>query len=173
MDKYSSNESRIYLRPITYEDTDMIVKWRNQDNIKNYFFYREKFTREIHENWMREKVDKGSVVQFIVCLKENDLPIGSTYLRDIDMDRLSAEYGVFLGDEEIRGQGIGKEALAITLEYASNRMGLKRVIARAFATNKPSVNSFLNSGFEIYERCHDVACSDGEKVDMVMLGIDL
>lgn len=168
----NQNSNEIYIRPISYGDTNLIVRWRNQDNVKNYFFYREEFTSEIHENWMKNKVETGQVAQFIVCLKENDRPVGSTYLRDIDLQNGTAEYGVFLGEEEIRGRGIGKAALALTLEYAWNELGLTRVIARAISTNKPSVHSFLNSGFVIDEEITDVACSDGEKVAMTMMSIN-
>lgn len=167
----SLNGSEIYIRPISYDDTDLIVKWRNQENVKKYFFYRDKFTKEIHENWMKEKVETGKVIQFIVCQKGTDKPIGSTYLKDIDYEKLTAEYGVFLGEEEIRGMGIGKAVLHITLDYAWEKVGLSKVIARAISTNKSSVYSFLNSGFEIYEELDSVPCSDGEKVGMVMMCI--
>jgi len=130
-----------YIRPITYDDTDLIVKWRNQDNISRYFFYREHFTKEIHENWMRTKVETGQVVQFVVCLNDGDAPIGSTYLRDVDIESGTAEYGVFIGDESIRGRGIGKEILSLTLKYAWDELGLKRIMARAISTNDASINS--------------------------------
>lgn len=161
----------IYIRPISYEDTDLIVKWRNQDNVRQYFFFREEFTRQMHENWMKNKVETGEVVQFVVCLKENDTPVGSTYLRDIDREKGTAEYGVFLGPEEIRGMGVGKRALDLTLEYAWNELKLNKVISRAISSNKPSVYSFVNSGFTIDGETEDVPCSDGEKVPMTMMSI--
>ena len=54
---------RVYLRSITYEDTDMIVAWRNQENVIKYFFYRGEFTKEGHLKWMKERVETGNVVQ--------------------------------------------------------------------------------------------------------------
>lgn len=160
-----------YIRLITYDDTDLIVNWRNQENISRYFFYREHFTKEIHENWMRTKIDTGDVVQFIVCMNEDDRPVGSTYLRDIDREENTAEYGVFIGDESIRGQGIGKEILLLTLKYAWDNLGLKRVIARAISTNEASIQSFLHSGFKKDNTIKSVVCSDGSIVDMVMMSI--
>lgn len=163
---------KTYIRPITYDDTALIVRWRNQDNVKSYFFYRDEFTEEIHLNWMKNKVEKGEVVQFIVCLKDNDMPIGSTYLRDINEDDKSAEYGVFIGEEGYRGQGIGKEILALTMKYSWDELGLKKLYARAIATNQASVQSFLHSGFEIVETVGNVACSDGTNEDMVFMSIN-
>ena len=67
-----SEDNRIYIRKITRKDTDLIVDWRNRDEVRRNFFYREEFTRQIHEKWLEEQVDTGRVEQFIVCMKVRD-----------------------------------------------------------------------------------------------------
>lgn len=171
MNSYKASGEHIYIRFITYEDTEMIVKWRNQGNVRRYFFYRADFTREIHLNWMKDKVETGEVVQFIICDNESDTPIGCTYLRDIDSLEGTAEYGVFIGDENYRGHGIGKEALGLTLNYAWNVLKLDKVISRAISTNMASIGSFLSMGFSVDETRKDQECSDGTKEDMVLMSI--
>jgi len=160
-----------YIRPITYDDTGYIVKWRNQEEIKSRFFFREPFTREMHENWMRTKVYTGEVVQFIVCMNDSDIPVGSTYFRDIDEKMGVAEYGVFIGEADARGHGIGKEILFLTLQYGWEQLGLNRVRARAISTNEASIQSFLHSGFTRDELVRSVLCSDGSYVDMIFMSI--
>lgn len=61
-------EERVHLRPITPEDTDKIVNWRNRDFVRKNFIYQKPFTREGHEAWLREQVEPGHVVQFIICV---------------------------------------------------------------------------------------------------------
>ena len=39
---------KVYLRPITLEDTDNIIRWRNSENVRPYFIYQKPFTREGH-----------------------------------------------------------------------------------------------------------------------------
>lgn len=165
--KLMGNE--VYLRPITSDDTDLIVKWRNQENVMKYFFYRGAFTKEGHEQWLEEKVKSGKVVQFIVCMKENDKPVGSTFLRDIDTVHKKAEFGFFLGEEDVRGRGIGKDIVNVTVEYAFKIMELHRVYARAFESNKPSVESFLKNGFVQEGIFKDSVYTDGEYHDVVCL----
>ena len=80
----------IYLRPMTGEDTDLIVKWRNEDFVRKNFIYQKPFTREGHLNWVETMVKTGKVVQFIICTNENK-PVGSVYLRDIDETHHKAE----------------------------------------------------------------------------------
>ncbi len=160
---------KAYLRPITEDDTQLIVNWRNQENVKKYFFFREEFTGEMHRNWIKTKLETGEAAQFIVCLKDGDIPVGSTYLRDINYEEKTAEYGVFLGEESIRGKGIGKEVLNLTLKFAWEELLLEKVYARAISTNAPSINSFLNSGFRVEEEVKNVPCSDGSYADMVFM----
>ena len=78
---------KVALKPITYDDTENIIRWRNSDFVRNQFLYRELFTRESHEGWLRDKVETGKAVQFIIIERSSGLEIGSAYLRDIGLDR--------------------------------------------------------------------------------------
>ena len=60
---------KISLRLMTNDDTDLIVKWRNNKRVSNNFVYRETFTRQTHENWIKTKVATGEVVQLIICAR--------------------------------------------------------------------------------------------------------
>ncbi len=165
--------NRIYIRRITREDTDLIIDWRNREEVRKNFFFRDEFTRRIHEKWLKEQVDTGLVEQFIVCLKDNDRPVGSSYLRDIDRDAHTAEYGIFLGEDDARGKGLGYEVLCATMEYALDSLGLKKVIARTISTNIASIRVFEKYGFKTDKSIDNVACSDGQKAEMVMMSYDV
>ena len=43
------------LRPIDSTDTDMIVRWRNNERVRTNFIYRGDFTQEIHNNWLDKR----------------------------------------------------------------------------------------------------------------------
>lgn len=160
----------VYLRPITHDDTDLIVKWRNDENVIKYFFYRGEFTKESHERWIRERIETGEVVQFMVCMKDDDRPLGCTYVRDIDYQNKKAEYGVFIGEEDARGHGIGKEILNLTVDYAFKELKLHRIYARVRDNNEASLYSFLHCGFEKEAVLRESIYCDGEYVNVVILG---
>ena len=92
---------------MTYDDTDLIVSWRNTDSVRKNFIYQALFTRESHENWIRTKVETGDVVQMIICETGSDRPVGSVYVRDVDLTHHKAEYGIFIGEADARGKGYG------------------------------------------------------------------
>ena len=84
----------VYLRPITLEDTDRIIRWRNSDRVRKNFIDQRPFTRQGHLNWLETRVATGEVVQFILCETETDRPVGSVYIRDIDRKNRKGEYGI-------------------------------------------------------------------------------
>ena len=94
---------KVFLRPISMENTKDIIRWRNQPFVRDKFICQDLLTEEMHLEWLKKKVDTGMVHQFIIYPKflEKDLPaIGSVYLRDVDKKNLRAEFGIFIGERE-------------------------------------------------------------------------
>ena len=169
MGKWSDQTAGIYLRPMTYEDTDRIVAWRNSDGVRRNFIYQKPFTREGHETWIRSMIETGKAVQMIICDTAGDEPLGSVYIRDIDRQHNKAEYGIFIGEESARGRGIGTAAARLMLQYCFREEKLHRVYLRAFSANLPAIRSYEKAGF-VREGllCQDV-CIDGVYHDIVWM----
>ena len=136
---------------------------------KEIFVYREVFTPEIHENWLRERVATGQVHQFIILEKEDRRPVGSVYLRDIDTVGGTAEYGIFIGEDDATGRGYAVEAAELMVGYARTIQGLKKLGLRVFADNEAAMRSYLSAGYEKISSLPGVECSDGECKDMIWM----
>lgn len=149
---------QVYLRPMTEADTAQIVAWRNQDFVRNNFINQALFTEEGHRNWIREQVEPGHVVQFIICLSDGR-EIGSVYFRDIDRTAQTAEYGIFIGEEDVLGYGYGSQTAKLALQYAFETLRLQKVFLRFLEDNVGARKSYENAGFRIVE----------DKWDMVLL----
>ena len=148
---YLISQSGVALRLMTEEDTDKIIKWRNSKSVMDKFIVKTPLTREIHQNWIETKIKTGLARQFIVCLLEDNTEIGSVYFRDIDNEKHTAEYGVFIS-EEYTGKGYGTIALKLMKDIARNDMGFKTLTARIVDGNIPSVRAFEKNGFVYDER---------------------
>lgn len=166
---YQDEKAGIYLRLMTHEDTDLIVAWRNSDAVRRNFIYQELFTREGHENWIRTQVDTGRVVQTIICDITTDKPLGSVYIRDIDRQHNKAEYGIFIGEADARGRGVGTAAAKLMLRFCFEEVGLHRVYLRAFAENMQAIGSYEKAGFVREGLLKDDVCIDGEYRDIVWM----
>ena len=164
-------DKNLTIRPITEEDTDLIVLWRNRDSVKNNFLYRSDFTAEIHKQWLREKVQTGKVVQFIIEIQSEgkSVPVGSVYLRDIDYDNSSAEFGIFIGEESVRGKGIGTTTAKLILDYGHNELGLHRIFLRLLVDNIAAFKSFRKAGFIAEGIFRDMKKIDGKYIDIMFM----
>ena len=162
---------QIYLRPITLEDTDMVVKWRNNPEVVKNFIYRAKITREDHINWYRNKVETGQVIQFIVCDKKTDKPLGSAYLQNFDEVTRQAEEGFFLGDKEAFGRGIGTEGTKLLIEFAFQVLKLHKVTARILSSNYGSRRMVEKNGFVMEHYLRGELFLDGKYEDLTFYGV--
>ena len=160
---------KVYLRPITLEDTDNIIRWRNSENVRPYFIYQKPFTREGHLEWLRTMIDTKKGYQFIVCEYGTDRPIGCTYLRDFDEQHNKIEYGMFLGEKSEAGKGISSEIVKLTLDFCFEDLNIHKVFCRIFADNMPSIKGCERGGFHREAYLEDEVYVNGKYRDMVLL----
>ena len=169
MKEYREDEAGIYLRLMTYEDTDKIVAWRNSPMVRSKFIYQAPFTREGHLHWVHSMVETGRVVQFIICEQESHRMLGSVDIRDRDRTHHKAEYGIFIGEPDARGRGIGTAAAKLMLRYCFEEEKLHRVYLRAFADNLQAVRSYEKAGFVREGLLREDVCIDGEYRDIIWM----
>lgn len=169
MEQYIDREAGIYLRLMTREDTDLIVAWRNSDAVRKNFIYQEPFTRRGHEDWIRNMVETGKVVQTIICDLASDRPLGSVYIRDIDRRHNKAEYGIFIGEPDARGRGIGTAAAKLMLRYCFGEEKLHRVYLRALAGNERAIRSYEKAGFRKEGCLRDDVRIEGKYFDIIWM----
>lgn len=161
----------IYLRPMTKEDTDLIISWRNTDVVRKRFIDQAPFTREGHLNWIATMVDTGRVVQKIICMADTGRPVGSVYVRDIDLRHGKGEYGIFIGEADARGKGIGTRAARLMLEYCFGELKLHKVFLRAFADNIQAIRSYEKAGFIKEGYLREDVCIEGNYRDIVLMAV--
>lgn len=171
MEKYRNEQVGIYLRKMTYDDTEDIIRWRNSEGVRKNFIYQGLFTRESHENWIKTMVETGKVVQLMICEAATNKPVGSVYVRDIDRTHNKGEYGIFIGEETARGKGYGTATAKLMIKYCFEELKLHRLFLRVYADNYQAIRSYEKGGFVKEAYLRDDVFVDGRYRDIVLMGI--
>lgn len=166
------NNDKVKIREILVSDTDNILKWKNNPNVKKNFCIQEDLTKEVHLNWFENKILTGDVKQFIIKDEVLDIEVGSTYLRDIDRKNKKAEFGIFIGEDSARGRGIGTQSVKATIKYGFEVLGLHKIFLRVFSNNQAGIQAYTKAGFK-YEGTakDDILLPNGEYQDIVFMSI--
>lgn len=159
----------VYLRKMTVEDTDQVIRWRNAPHVMERFLFRTPLTKEMHLNWMKEKIGSGQVEQFIICEKEKDRGIGCFYFRDIDREHHTAELGIFIGEKEELGKGYGTEAVQIGVKYGFENMKLEKIILRVLNDNEAAKRNYEKNGFKVIENRTETMMLDGSLKEIIFM----
>lgn len=159
----------VYLRKMTVEDTNQIIRWRNAPHVMERFLFRTPLTKEMHLKWIEEKIGSGQVEQFIICEKEGDRGIGSFYFRDIDKEHHTAELGIFIGEKDALGKGYGTEAVQIGIKYGFESLQLEKIILRVISDNTAAIKNYEKNGFiRIMDRTESMML-DGDQKEIIFM----
>lgn len=166
---------RIALRPMTIEDCAPIVRWRNNGRVRERYAYRELFTLEAQEEYFRTQIETGRKTQLMICEKDEQggehRAIGCMVFQDLNRERREIEYGLFIGEDDAAGKGLGTEAIRAGMRWAFDAFAVERIICRIFTDNIPSLRSNERAGYRRAGLLEDVECSDGSRKDMYLLEI--
>ena len=163
------NGERLSLRPITDADTDDVVRWRSDPEVRRFFLYRGPFTPEIHRAWLRDKVAAGKVIQYVIVERDSGRNVGSVYFRDVDPDNESAEYGIFIGEADARGKGLGTETARLFTGFGLNVLRLHRISLKVLGGNEIARHSYEKAGFCTEGVFRDFVKLDGVFTDVVFM----
>lgn len=170
--QYITENERLGLRPMTFEDCADVVRWRNRDNVRIRYIYREKFTLEAEQAYFRREVETGNVYHWIVCDKGNEgRGVGCFVCNRLSRGKNELECGMFLGEPDAYGKGFARDTYRLASRWLLTHWTLgdpatAKLWSRAFTDNVPSNHMIRGAGFRLVEVLKDVECSDGTKADM-------
>ena len=140
----------INLREIGESDLPKMVEWRNKDRIRKCLFNQELITLEKQKKWFKDYyLNKDDDKIFIIEAKDS-IPIGTIALKDLDSENGKAEFGrMMIGEDEYLGKGFAKDATMTLLNYAFNKMNLKKLHLETLTGNKGAICLYEKYGFKI------------------------
>lgn len=138
----------IYLSPINVEDKELYVKWLNDFSVTDGLGGSCKLENLITEQeWIQESLKKKEN-QFAIVKLENEELIGGCGFHEVDHIKRIGTLGIFIGEEQNRGKGYGKEALNLLLEFGFQYLNLNNIMLHVFSFNERAIHCYKKIGFQ-------------------------
>lgn len=162
---------RIILRPLNKEtDLEKCLVWTNDPEVTNFLSLLYPVDRITEGEWFDKlSKDKNNVILAIETL--NGKFIGTMGLHSINWVNRTAVTGALIGEKKYWGKGYGTEAKMLILDYAFNKLNLRKIKSEVIAYNKRSLNYSLHCGYEIEGRKKEDIYKNGQYWDLIQLGL--
>lgn len=128
---------------------ELILAWRNNPLIWQGLYQQAKEDKPIdwyeHWNWWHTRYNWK---QFIIQVNDNNIwtrDIG--YINIGQLDHWCPEVAIVIGEVSLWGQGIGRQALSLALDWLEE-LGYQKTHTTILKNNKRSIKLFESLGFQ-------------------------
>lgn len=158
-------------RPLAKKDLELRFKWLNDPETNRFLGSRTRKGTDwkFHEEWYKEYVKDKRKKMFIIEM--DNKPIGQVGLTDIDLLDKNACVYIVIGEKDLRGKGIGTEAVKYILNYGFNELKLHKMWLDYHADNIAGRKCYDKCGFVEEGRCREQILKGGKYVDEILMGI--
>lgn len=128
-------ENRAILKDIQFEDLPLVLRWRNQDHIRNVMFSGDIILMEQHKMWFEKLQNTNIAVSKIFYFDE--VPHGVVNINHINHVHNSCEWGFYIGAASAQ-RGLGTILGYAALNYIFKELHIRKVNAEVLENNSTS-----------------------------------
>jgi RimJ/RimL family protein N-acetyltransferase len=159
---------RVFLRPFEPEDAEAHHRWSSDADLIRLASLGPPPSlagaRQRVGRWVDEQGKDGH--GFVICLEEDDRPIGEASLFHLDHLNGTAELGIFIGEKAEWGKGYGTEAVNALVDYGFGWLRLERIWLEVWTENPRAIRAYEKAGFAReatlrHDRFEDGVFTDG------------
>ena len=145
---------RVYLRAIEPSDAEHVYGWYEHADTA-------RLMGELPRSLARRRADAESATgevgrdwfAFVICLLADDQPIGRADVFEIDRYNGSAGFGLAIGEHDLRGGGLGTEAVNVIVDFCFGQLRLERVWLVTDSVNLRAQHVYEKAGFVTRVAC--------------------
>jgi RimJ/RimL family protein N-acetyltransferase len=164
---------RLYLRSIERDDLERCYAWMNDEDLRATLSQRYPVSLAREADWV-ERATRGqdpSHLALAICLVQGDRHIGNCSLEHIDRENGTATLGIFIGERDCRGEGLGEEAVRTLCLYGFEEMNLHKVRLDVHAGNDRALKTYERVGFRREGLLRQEAYRRGGYLDVIRMGL--
>ena len=134
----------VTLKPISLNDTELILGLRNDLEIADQFFSDAPLYDFEHNNWMKTR--NSNDLDFIIIENQTQKKAGRIYITHIDYRHQKGAYGIVL-HPNFRGKNIAYEASLLLLDYVFRILPINKIYLEVFESNLKAIKLYKKIGF--------------------------
>ena len=154
---------------LSSEEREMVLNWRNHDNVRMWMYCNNKISLNEHINFIDQLV--GDTNNFYWAVKNKDgIYLGTIYLNKTDFKNKHAYIGIYSNPyNEIKNKGnlLIKCVKKLAFEVAE----LHTLKLEVIDNNIKAINFYKKSGFSEEGRLKEFVFKDGQWHDVRIMGI--
>lgn len=143
--------------------------WRNGDDVRKYMYTDRVIQKDEHQKWL-DGLNGSEKNEFYVVYFDAS-PIGAVSLNNINKEFKSAEWAFYIFDEGAKKKGLGSAIEMFLLDYVFIEKEFEKLNCEVIAFNEAVVKMHQKFGFEIEGVRRKNIIKNGERMDVVLLGI--
>jgi RimJ/RimL family protein N-acetyltransferase len=139
----------VYLRPVERADAELSHRWRSDADVAALASLTIPVSRAQAEQHIERIIAKAGDegFGFVICLLDDDRPIGEADMFHLDRVNGSAELGIFIGEKDVWGKGYGTDAVNALVDFGFAVQRLERISLEVWTENKRARRSYAKAGF--------------------------
>lgn len=135
----------VRLRCASQDDSANLYRWRNLDSVRQWMYTDHKIPPEEHAAWLGQALQDPTRRYWIIEM--DHAPVGCAYLTSIDGGSRRCSWGFYLGEESVRGRGVGTATEYLMLRETFDVMGLNRLQCEVLLGNDAVISLHERFGF--------------------------
>ena len=138
----------VYLRPLEPGDAATVHRWYEDARIAELMGDLPISLAQRERRYTEASTQgEDDVYRFVICLLEDDRPVGRTDLFDVDRVNGTCTLGITIGDPGRWGQGLGTDALSALVDFAFGQLRMERVQLDTERENRRAQAAYRKVGF--------------------------
>lgn len=125
---------------------ELVRTWRNLDDVRKFMIHDHIISLDEHKRWI-EKIKVGNTKKAWV-IYYNKKPVGLMYLSNIDWTKKITDWGLYIAEKNVRGKGIGSEALSNLIKRVFDDMKFNMMKTFVLDNNDIAIKLYEKIGFK-------------------------
>lgn len=169
----------VYLRLVKPEDERTMAQWICNSDDSDVQLYLKTLKpaaakTKYRQAWKTAQLNDRRHVNFVfaIMVKSTNTYIGNIGIYKVDWGSRTGILGVVIGEKDFRKNGYAPDAAKLLLEYAFERLKLRKITSRVRANHRPSVRLYENKlKFKSEGRLQKQLYIDKKYVDMILFAL--